>query len=129
MLAAAIADEPRFEMDPCEIAREGPSFAVETVQLFRTQYPQARIYYFVGDDNLPELETWKDFANLRDLVQFVVLSRAGMPFLSEFPTITRHIEISSTEIRNRVARGLSVRYLAPLPACELIARLRLYRDD
>ena len=129
MLAAAIADEPRFEMDPCEIAREGPSFAVETVELFRTQYPQARLYYFVGDDNLPELETWKDFANLRDLVQFVVLSRAGMPFLSEFPTITRHIEISSTEIRNRVARGLSVRYLAPLPACELIARLRLYRDD
>ena len=129
MLAAAIADEPRFEMDACEIAREGPSFAVETVELFRTQYPQARLYYFVGDDNLPELETWKDFANLRDLVQFVVLSRAGMPFLSEFPTITRHIEISSTEIRNRVARGLSVRYLAPLPACELIARLRLYRDD
>ena len=129
MIAAAIADEPRFEMDACEIAREGPSFAVETVELFRTQYPQARLYYFVGDDNLPELETWKDFANLRDLVQFVVLSRAGMPFLSEFPTITRHIEISSTEIRNRVARGLSVRYLAPLPACELIARLRLYRDD
>jgi nicotinate-nucleotide adenylyltransferase len=129
MLVAAIADEPRFEMDPCEIAREGPSFAVETVQLFKTRYPQARLYYFVGDDNLPELETWKDFANLRDLVQFVVLSRAGMPFLSEFPTITRHIEISSTEIRNRVARGLSVRYLAPRPACELMARLRLYRDD
>jgi len=129
MLAAAIADEPRFEMDACEIAREGPSFAVETVELFRTQYPQARLYYFVGDDNLPELETWKDFANLRGLVQFVVLSRAGMPFLSEFPTITRHIEISSTEIRNRVARGLSVRYLAPLPTCELIARLGLYRDD
>jgi nicotinate-nucleotide adenylyltransferase len=129
ILVAAIADEPRFEMDPCEIAREGPSFAVETVQLFKTRYPQARLYYFVGDDNLPELETWKDFANLRDLVQFVVLSRAGMPFLSEFPTITRHIEISSTEIRNRVARGLSVRYLAPLPACELIARLGLYRHD
>jgi nicotinate-nucleotide adenylyltransferase len=129
MLAAAIADEPRFEMDPCEITREGPSFAVETVQLFRTRYPQARLYYFVGDDNLPELETWKDFAGLRDLVQFVVLSRAGMPFLSEFPTITRHIEISSTEIRNRVARGLSVRYLVPLPACELIERLGLYRDD
>ena len=52
-----------------------------------------------------------------------------MPFLSEFPTITRHIEISSTEIRNRIARGLSVRYMVPLPACDVIAKLGLYRDD
>jgi len=129
MLAAAIADEPRFEMDPCEIEREGPSFAVDTVQLFRKRYPGAKLYYFIGDDNLPELDTWRNIANLRESAQFVVLSRAGMPFLSEFPTITRHIEISSTEIRNRVARGLSVRYMVPLPACDVIAKLGLYRND
>ena len=52
-----------------------------------------------------------------------------MPFLSRFPTITRHIEISSTEIRKRVARGLSVRYMVPLPVCEVIAKLGLYRND
>ena len=129
MLAAAIADEPRFEMDPCEIEREAPSFTVDTVQVFRARYPGAKIYYFVGDDNLPELDTWRDIANLRESAQFVVLSRAGMPFLSDFPIITRHIEISSTEIRNRVARGLSVRYMVPLPACDVIAKLGLYRDD
>ena len=129
MLATAIADEPRFEMDPCEIEREGPSFTIDTVQLFRNRYPGAKLYYFIGDDNLPELDTWRDIANLRESAQFVVLSRAGMPFLSEFPTITRHIEISSTEIRNRIARGLSVRYMVPLPACDVIAKLGLYRDD
>lgn len=129
MLAAAIADEPRFEMDPCEIEREGPSFTIDTVQLFRDRYPGAKLYYFIGDDNLPELDTWRDIANLRESVHFVVLSRAGMPFLSEFPIITRHIEISSTEIRNRIARGLSVRYMVPLPACDVIAKLGLYRDD
>jgi nicotinate-nucleotide adenylyltransferase len=129
MLAAAIADEPRFEMDPCEIERDGPSFTVDTVQLFHKRYPGTKLYYFIGDDNLPELDTWKDIANLRESAQFVVLSRAGMPFLAEFPTITRHIEISSTEIRNRIARGLSVRYMVPLPTCEVIAKLGLYRDD
>ena len=129
MLAAAIADEPRFEMDLCEIERERPSFTVDTVQLFRKRYPGTKLYYFIGDDNLPELDTWRDIANLRESAQFVVLSRAGMPFLSEFPTITRHIEISSTEIRNRVARGLSVRYMVPLPACDVIAKLGLYRND
>jgi nicotinate-nucleotide adenylyltransferase len=129
MLAAAIAEEPNFEMDDCEIQREGPSFTIDTVQLYRERYPGAKLYYFIGDDNLPELDTWKDISNLRDLVQFVVLSRAGMPFLSEFPTITRHIEISSTEIRNRIARGLSVRYMVPKPSCDLITTLRLYRND
>ncbi len=107
MLATAIADEPRFEMDACEIARQGPSFTVDTLQTFRARFPQAKLYYLIGDDNLPELETWKNISKIRELAQFVVLSRAEMPFLGDFPTITRHIEISSTEIRNRIARGLS----------------------
>jgi nicotinate-nucleotide adenylyltransferase len=129
MLAAAIADEPRFEMDPCEIEREGPSFTIDTVQLFHERYPGAGLYYFIGDDNLPELDTWRNITNLRESAHFVVLSRAGVPFLSEFPIIRRHIEISSTEIRNRIARGLSVRYMVPLPVCDVIAKLGLYRDD
>ena len=129
MLSAAIAGEPRFEMDACEIEREGPSFTIDTVQSFRARHPQAALYYFIGDDNLTELETWKESHKLLETAQFVVLSRAGMPFLSRFPTITRHIEISSTEIRKRVARGLSVRYMAPLAVCELIAKLGLYRND
>jgi nicotinate-nucleotide adenylyltransferase len=129
MVAAAIADEPHFELDPCEIEREGPSFAIDTVQSFRARQPDAKLYYFIGDDNLPELESWKEIETLREAAQFVVLSRAGMPFLSQFPTITRHIEISSTEIRKRVARGLSVRYMVPLPVCKLIAKLGLYLDD
>ena len=129
MIAAAIAEEPNFLLDDCEIQREGPSFTIDTVQLYRKRFPGSRLHYFIGDDNLPELDKWKDIAHLRELVQFVVLSRAGVPFLNEFPTITRHIEISSTEIRNRIARGLSVRYMMPKPAFDLINTLGLYRND
>lgn len=129
MLAAAIAEEEYFAMDDCEIHRDGPSFTVDTVRIYRERYPDTKIYYFIGDDNLPELESWKDVEHLRELVQFVVLSRAGMPFLAEFPTITRRVEISSTEIRYRIARGLSVRYMVPLPACQVITMLGLYRND
>ena len=75
MLATAIADEPRFEMDPCEIEREGPSFTIDTVQLFRDRYPGAKLYYFIGDDNLPELDTWRDIANLRESAHFGALPR------------------------------------------------------
>ena len=129
MLAAAVQGEPFFEMDACEIEREGPSFTIDTVHLYRERFPEARIYYFIGDDNLPELESWKEIAQLRQLVQFVVLSRVGMPFLSEFPMITRRIEISSTELRNRIARGQSVQYMVPNPVCEVIDRLGLYQNE
>lgn len=129
MLAAAIKDEPNFEMDDCEIGREGPSFTIDTIHLYRERFPGAKLYYFIGDDNLPELDTWKDIALLRELADFVVLTRAGMPFLSNFPMIERHVEVSSTEIRNRVARGLSVRYMVPHPTCDVITKLGLYRND
>lgn len=126
MLAAALKGEPHMEMDDCEITREGPSFTIDTVRRFQEKYPQSRIYYFIGDDNLPELDTWKEIEHLQQLVQFVVLSRVGMPFLNKYPTITRHIELSSTEIRNRIARGQSVRYMVPAPTCEVIAQQGLY---
>ncbi|HRJ71328.1 MAG TPA: nicotinate-nucleotide adenylyltransferase [Terrimicrobiaceae bacterium] len=129
MVAAAIAGEAYFSMDDCEIRREGPSFTIDTVRLYRERFPDAKIYYFIGDDNLPDLDTWKDIEKLQELAQFVVLTRAGMPFLSKFPLIERHVEISSTEIRNRVARGLSVRYMVPVPTCEVINKLGLYRND
>jgi nicotinate-nucleotide adenylyltransferase len=129
MVAAAIEGEAGLFMDDCEITRDGPSFTIDTVRIYGEKFPGAKLYYFIGDDNLPELDTWKDIAHLRELVQFVVLSRAGMPFLAEFPTITRRIEISSTEIRNRIARGQSVRYMVPYPACQVITMQNLYAHD
>jgi nicotinate-nucleotide adenylyltransferase len=129
MVSEAIQGEPGFFLDDCEIQRNGPSFAVDTVREYRERFPEAQLYYFIGDDNLDELHTWKEIGHLRELVQFVVLSRAGMPFLAEFPMITRRVEISSTEIRNRIARGQSVRYMVPYPACQVITMLGLYKND
>ena len=129
MVAESIKDEPGFSMDDREIRREGPSFTVDTVREFSEEFPGAKFFYFIGDDNLDELHTWKEIDQLKSLVQFVVLSRAGMPFLAEFPMITRLVEISSTEIRNRIARGQSVRYMVPYPACQVIKMLGLYQND
>jgi nicotinate-nucleotide adenylyltransferase len=129
MVAESIKDEPGFFMDDREIRRDGASFTVDTVREFQEEFPGARLYYFIGDDNLDELHTWKEIDQLKSLVQFVILSRAGMPFLAEFPMITRLVEISSTEIRNRIARGQSVRYMVPYPACQVIKMLSLYKND
>lgn len=129
MVSAAIAGEPRFSMDSCEADREGPSFAIDTVRLMGLRFPQARLFYFIGEDNVPALHTWREIDLLKQLATFVVLARGDLRAVGGFPVIRRHIEISSTDIRNRIARGLSVRYLLPDAVCAILARHQLYLND
>lgn len=129
MVEAAIAGEPRFGMDACEAEREGPSFAVDTVRLMRQRFPQAEFFYFIGEDNVPALHTWKEIDAMKALATFVVLARGDSEPVEDFPVISRNIDISSTDIRNRIARGLSVRYLLPDAVCAILARHQLYLND
>ena len=129
MVEAAIAGEPRFSMDACEADREGPSFAVDTVRLMQRQFPQAQFFYFIGEDNVSALHTWREIDELKKLASFVVLARGDLEPIEGFPVISRNIDISSTDIRNRIARGLSVRYLLPDAVCAILARHQLYLND
>ncbi len=129
MVAAAIAGEPRFSMDACEAEREGPSFAVDTVRLMRRRFPQAELFYFIGEDNVSSLHTWLEIDELKKLAYFVVLARGNLQPVEGFPVISRNIDISSTDIRNRIARGLSVRYLLPDAVCAILTRHQLYLND
>jgi len=129
MVQAAIAGEENFFWDDCEVRRDGPSFAIDTVRLMMGRYPGAEIFFLIGEDNLPALHTWKDVETLRGLARFVVLARGTGVTESGFDTIGRSVDISSTDIRNRIASGMSVRYLLPESVCSLISLHRLYRND
>ena len=129
MVAAAIAGEPRFSMDACEAEREGPSFAVDTVRLMRRRFPQAELFYFIGEDNVSSLHTWREIDELKKLASFVVLARGNLQPVEGFPVISRNIDISSTDIRNRIAQGLPVRYLLPDAVCAILTRHQLYLND
>mgnify|MGYP001185026474 CR=1 FL=1 len=129
MVREAVRGEAGLDWDDCEIRRAGPSFAIDTVREMAVRYPEAKFHYFIGDDNLASLHTWKEIADLKSLVQFVVLTRGRAILETGWPVISRPVEISSTEIRNRIARGLSVRYLIPESTCEIISKHRLYRND
>jgi nicotinate-nucleotide adenylyltransferase len=130
MLAAAIADEPGFDLDDSELNAAGPSFTIDTVERVRAAYPDAQLFYLIGADNLRELHTWRRIEDLRRLVEFVVLGRgdAHPQAAISFRTLPRRIDISATEIRQRVARGQSIRYLVPEPVRSLIATHHLYQD-
>ena len=128
MLQRAIEGEPRFRIDEIEVNRPPPSFTIDTVTELRRRDDQLEIFYLIGSDNLPKLETWRRIDELRALVRFVVLERghaaAGSPYL----TIRRQIEISATEIRNRVATGRSIQYLVPPAVEEIIRQGQLYQE-
>ena len=128
MLCAAIEGEPAFTMDAMELERPPPSYAIDTVEALRQREPGAEFFYLVGEDNVFRLPTWHRFPELSQMVQFVVLDRGGLKMAHPYPAIRRYLDISATDIRNRVASGRSIRYLVP-PAVETIIRERqLYRE-
>ncbi len=130
MLQAAIAGEPGFLLDLCELRRGAPSYTIDTVEEIRQREGSAEYFFLLGDDNLAQLETWHRFNELRELVQFVVLSR-GNPETAKtsYPVIHRQINISATDIRNRVATGRSIRYLVPPAVEEIIRRQQIYQEQ
>lgn len=128
ILRAAIQDEPRFDLDECEITRSGPSYTIDTMLQMRERFgTTAQFYYFIGRDNVATLSSWRRIEELQKLVTFVVLNRSeavpDLPYL----TLNRRIDISSTEIRNRIAKGLSIRYMVPDSVYQIITRHALYR--
>ena len=128
MLKGGIADEAGFSASRLEIDRPAPSYSVETVEALRAAVPEAEFHFLIGQDNLPKLSDWYRFADLRRLVQFVVLDRTGAEIEYPYPTIRRRIDISATTIRKRVASGRSIRYLVPEAVEQIIRREKLYQN-
>lgn len=127
MVLAAIADEPRFACDDAEVEHPGPSFTIDTVERYVAAQPGAELYYLIGHDNVRELYTWRRIEALRRLVRFVVFDRDGYDAAHEFLNVTRQVDISATDVRARVARGASIRYLVPESVRAIVAREKLYQ--
>jgi nicotinate-nucleotide adenylyltransferase len=132
MLEAATAGVDRFYCDSQELARQGPSYTVDTAESYRTRWPQAQLYLLIGEDNLSKLHTWHRAERLQELVEFVCFGRAhghgAVVSTHGYRRLTRRIDISSTEIRQRIARGLPIHYLVPESVRALIHSDALYQQ-
>jgi nicotinate-nucleotide adenylyltransferase len=129
MLRAAISGEPRFEVDEIELHRPPPSYTIDTVETIRGREAQSELFYLVGHDNVADLSKWHRFNDLKTLVRFVVLDRTITTDAAATDMVDRKIDISATEIRNRVASGRSIRYLVPESVNEIIESRRLYQEN
>ncbi len=127
MLEVAIAGESGFSASLRELQRPPPSYSIDTVEQLQRENPETEFFFLLGEDNLPQLQTWHRFGDLQRLVRFVVLDRSGIQLKHEYPAVRRKIDISATAIRNRVASGQSIRYLVPEAVEQIIRREKLYQ--
>ncbi len=130
MLKAAIDGNAAFSIETCELEREGPSYAIDTVRHLAAKHAGVDWTFLIGGDNVAALDTWKEIDALRGMVEFAVFTgRHPAGETGGWPRIDRRIDLSSSEIRNRIARGLPVRYFVPDAVDRLIAEHRLYLHD
>ena len=136
MLRLATEWDRRFEVSDIELRRGGVSYTVDSARHFRGLYPDDQLFWIIGGDQLPKLHLWKNVAELAQLVEFIFLERPGFPVKAkpDIPGLRLHrcdghlLAISSTELRERTRRGLSLDYFVPHKAIIQIKEHSLYRD-
>ena len=135
MVALATAAERAFVPSDVELAREGPSYTVETVALIRKQRPGVDVVLIVGSDNLPMIADWREPERLLELCTVAVVERPGSipaPAGTLPPERVHRVEgtalpIASRDLRERIRAGRSVRHLVPGGVADYIEKRGLYR--
>jgi len=141
MLNVAIADNPYFEISTVDVDRPGYSYTVDTIALLQRQLgPDAELFFILGEDALADLPTWHEPEKLLRMCQLIAVNRPGYHSFSlrllerQLPGVERRVHsvripelaIWSTELRARVASGLSIRYLVPSGVLAYIYEHGLY---
>jgi nicotinate-nucleotide adenylyltransferase len=141
MLECALALDPRFHLSRVDIDRPGPHYTVDMVRIVQAQAPDAELFFVMGSDSLRDLNTWHQPQSLIEQVRLAVMRRpdadvprtihaAMLPRLEERVVVidAPRLEVSSTEIVERLRAGKSVRFLVPDPVLDYIETHRVYRD-
>ena len=136
MTVLATADHPRFFTSRLELKRSGPSYTFDTVTEVRETHPQAQLFFITGADAYRDVHTWHRAEELVHSVNMVAVPRPGYtlealraPFKGVQVLDTRLCEVSSTEVRARLAARRSVRYLVPQAVESYLAKHHLYREQ
>jgi len=143
MTELAVADNPHFVLSLIEAERPGPSYSVDTVRQLRDESgPGVDLYFVIGMDSLANILRWCRPAELIKLCRIVVAERAGyqvdletleegLPGLRENLVLidTPELFISSTDLQQRVRRGLPIRYQVPSEVERYIYEHKLYLNE
>ncbi|HYV01540.1 MAG TPA: nicotinate-nucleotide adenylyltransferase [Actinomycetota bacterium] len=140
MTVIATASNPRFSVSRIEVEREGPTYAVDTLQELRRQADEeVELYFITGADAILEIVQWKDPDEVMSMAHFIAATRPGYDIarFEEEAISVGHpnisvmdipaLSISSTDVRRRVREGEPIRYLVPEGVHAYIHKMGLYR--
>ncbi|HZT56614.1 MAG TPA: nicotinate-nucleotide adenylyltransferase [Burkholderiaceae bacterium] len=134
MVRLAIEGEPRFTLSRIETSRSGPSYTIDTVCELRAQRPGVSWHLVIGQDQYAAFHTWRGWQELLGLVTLAIANRPGASLAAD-PQVLRvphaavalpMMDISSTDIRARLAHRQPIDDLVPAPVARYIARHHLY---
>ena len=134
MAQAAVAGAPGIEASRIEIDAGGMSYTADTLAALRTEAPDRELFVILGSDAAAGLTTWERADEVRQAATIVAVPRPGSAAASplegwrweqvEVPAL----EVSSSDLRDRVRDGRPLDYLVPPPVIDCIAARHLYRD-
>lgn len=141
MTGLAIEDNPKFALSTIETDREGNSYTCDTLLELRERYPDQENYLIVGADNLFTMEEWKDPEVIFQNAKILAAVRGGKKrddmeekirelkekYGADITLLhIKHVDISSSMIREKVARGCSIRYMLPEGVRQYIIKNHFY---
>lgn len=143
MAEAAVKDNPAFAVSPMEVNRAGKTYTVDTISEIKRINPGLTIYFVMGADEIQSIETWRQPERLLKLCSIIAVTRPGFDtahikqiigrvkekygceiYFLEVPSL----DISSTDLRERIKEGRAVRYLMPHEAEKYIDEHDLYKE-
>ena len=141
MLQLAIEGKPYFQISTVELNRPGNTYTIDTINRIKARLAAGyELYFITGWDKIPELHLWKDVTLLLEMCRLVAVPRPGysLPDLKELETAIPgaaerimlldepHVDISASEIRQRVRQGLPISNFVPEAVALYIRRQALY---
>ncbi|MCX7841900.1 MAG: nicotinate-nucleotide adenylyltransferase [Clostridia bacterium] len=143
MIKCAIGSNSAFCVSEMEIEREGYTYTVDTLQQLKSLYGDStKLFFIIGADVVRDLVNWRDFKKVFTLCEFAAVMRPGFEketYRNQIRRLTSEymakihnvdvpvIDISSTYIREKLAKGESIKYLVPESVEEYIKRNGLYK--
>jgi nicotinate-nucleotide adenylyltransferase len=132
VVEAAVEGLDGLEASRLELERSGPSYTADTLAELGRQHPGAELFLLLGSDVVADLDTWERVDEVRRRATLAVVARPGVPVALPPPpwraevVDTPALDVSSTDLRQRVATGRPIDVLVPAAAVREIARRGLY---
>jgi nicotinate-nucleotide adenylyltransferase len=134
MVRLAVADDANYAVDDAEISRAGLSYTVDTLEHLSERYKHAKLFLLLGEDALSGFPKWRSPQRIRELASLAVMTRAGAAGEATkevgegvLTVSTRRIDVSSTEIRDRLKKGKTIKGFVPEGVERFIDARGLYR--